>query len=105
MHNTSDIPYSKFIESAVSGTATQVSSYEPINKFVFQHPSSQSKKQSDAVASYHEAEDDSDEEEVFNLEMIPSTINNINQNLVRFTSYMLESYDVQAQQQASLPIL
>jgi hypothetical protein len=40
------------------------------------------------------ADDQEGDERIFNLDLIPSTINNINQNLVRFTGYMLESYDI-----------
>lgn len=49
-----------------------------------------------------EAAHDDDEVEVFNLDKIPQTIHNVNQNLVRFTGYMLESYNVQEQ---DLPML
>ena len=50
-----------------------------------------------------QAVDQPDEDiKVFNLEMIPTTIDNINQNLVRFTGYMLESYDVE---EKDLPLL
>ena len=50
-----------------------------------------------------QAVDQPDEDiKFFNLEMIPTTIDNINQNLVRFTGYMLESYDVE---EKDLPLL
>ena len=39
---------------------------------------------------------------MFNLEMIPQTIDNINQNLLRVTGYMIESYDVE---EKDLPLL
>ena len=38
------------------------------------------------------------EEKVFDLEAIPPTINNVSQNLLRFTSYMGQMFEIKDQE-------